>query len=70
MTTGFMSGSYKIISLLKQTYHSVCIQMQVVLQSVTLGKFSHVLVRTIFEFLIGNILLLQFLSHTYALTLF
>lgn len=43
MTTSFMSGSYKIISLLKQTCHNVYIQMGIVLQSHDLGKISHAL---------------------------
>lgn len=43
MTTSFMSCSYKIINLLKQTCHSVCIQMGIVLQSHDLGKISDML---------------------------
>lgn len=41
MTTSFMSCSYKIINLLKQTCHNVCIQVGIVLQSHDLGKISY-----------------------------
>ena len=41
MTTSFMSCSYKIINLLKQTCHNVCTQVGIVLQSHDLGKISY-----------------------------
>lgn len=66
MTTGFMSCSYKIINLLKQTYHNVCIQMQIVLWICDLGEiFTHT-GKTISKLFTGNILLIQLISLTHT----
>lgn len=44
-----MSCSYKIINLLKQTCHNVCIQVGIVLQSHDLGKISYTWAWNIFK---------------------